>query len=331
MSLRSVVRTVGASAPSRATVALLERLLRPRKGSLHALMYHRVAHYDERPDLHPALLSATPQAFDEQVAYLASTGRVVSLDDVVSAFRGERKLVAGAILVTFDDAYVDFAEHAWPSLARHDLPVTLFVPTAYPDQPERHFWWDRLHAARFGAKNGARASTSAGTFELGSTSERSAARRSIGGALQELDHAVALRELDELCDSLNAKGPGPAVLGWSKLVELHAAGVTLAAHTRTHPLLSKIPLEDALAEALGSHQDLVERLGGSPPVLAYPGGAQTRAFVEALDGGPFELAFTTQRGSNRVPGNDPWRLQRINVGVRSTLTLLRAQLLSVTS
>ena len=61
-------------------------------------MYHRVAHHDERPDLHPALLSATPPAFDEQVEYLASTGRVVSLEDVVSAFRGESALAAGAIL-----------------------------------------------------------------------------------------------------------------------------------------------------------------------------------------------------------------------------------------
>ena len=209
--------------------------------------------------------------------------------------------------------------------------MTLFVPTAYPDEPERHFWWDRLHSALMGAPEGERASTAFGSFELGSAAERAAARRAIGSALQDLDHDVALRELDQLCDSLAAPAPRPAVLGWAELLDLHADGVTLAAHTRTHPLLSKIPLETALAEAHGSYDDLVMRLGDALPVLAYPGGSQTRALVDALDRGPFELAFTTERGSNKVPGNDPLRLQRINVGVRSTLTLVRAQLLSVTA
>ena len=329
MSMRDVARRIGASAPSKATVSLLERMLRPRSDSLHVLMYHRIAHREERPDLHPALLSATPAAFEEQVDYFASTGRTVSLDDVLAAFRGERRLVAGAILITFDDAYTDFAEHAWPQLAKHELPVTLFVPTAYPDQPERHFWWDRLHAALHDAMPRDELASVAGTFRLHSTAERSAARRAIGAKLQTLDHDVALAEVDRLCRDLGAAEPTPAVLGWSELVDLHRAGVTLAAHTRTHPLLAKLPVEQAISEAQGSFDDLAERIGRVPPALAYPGGSHTDALVRALEGSSFEIAFTTHRASNKVPTDNPFRLDRINVGHRSTLPLVRAQLLPV--
>ncbi len=292
-------------------------------------MYHRVADRDERADLHPALLSATPSAFVEQVSYLASTSRVVSLDDVVDAVRGERELVPGAILITFDDAYTDFATHAWPSLARYELPVTLFVPTAYPDQPDRHFWWDRLHAALFRAGAHQSVTTGVGTFSLGTDSERAHARRSIGRALEEIDHRQALAEVDALCRSLEAPPPGPAVLSWAELVELQSAGVTLAAHTQTHPLLAKLPLEEALREAEGSHADLVERLGEAPPALAYPGGSHTEELLEGLEASPFEVAFTTRRGRNSLAQDNPLRLNRINVGVRATLPLLRAQLLPV--
>ena len=48
--------------------------------------------------------------------------------------------------MTFDDAYCDFADHAWPVFRRLGVPVTLFVATEYPDHPDRAYWWDRLHA-----------------------------------------------------------------------------------------------------------------------------------------------------------------------------------------
>jgi len=37
----------------------------------------------------------------------------------------------GAVTITIDDGLADAATHACPALARHGLPATLFVPTAY--------------------------------------------------------------------------------------------------------------------------------------------------------------------------------------------------------
>jgi hypothetical protein len=93
------------------------------------------------------LNSATPETFDEQLVYLKSNYNLVSIADLLAAYENQRKLPARPVLITFDDAYRNFAERAWPILKRHQVPVTLFVPTGYPDHPERTFWWDRLHQA----------------------------------------------------------------------------------------------------------------------------------------------------------------------------------------
>ena len=42
------------------------------------------------------------------------------------------------MLLTFDDAYRDFATNAWPTLKRYGLPATLFVPTAYAGERSRN-------------------------------------------------------------------------------------------------------------------------------------------------------------------------------------------------
>ncbi len=41
----------------------------------------------------------------------------------------------------------------------------------------------------------------------------------------------------------------------------------------------------------------------------------------------FKLAFTTSRGINNIQTADPLRMRRINVGGKTTLPILRAQLL----
>jgi peptidoglycan/xylan/chitin deacetylase (PgdA/CDA1 family) len=114
---------------------------------LRVLTYHRIAGPDSTLGLDPTLISATPTDFERQVRYLADRFQVVTLPEVLHAFRTGTSLPSNAVLVTFDDAYADFGAIAWPILKHYRLPATLFVPTAYPDHPQRLFWWDRLYRA----------------------------------------------------------------------------------------------------------------------------------------------------------------------------------------
>jgi peptidoglycan/xylan/chitin deacetylase (PgdA/CDA1 family) len=48
------------------------------------------------------------------------------------------------IVLTFDDAFTDFADVAYPILAEHSLPVTVFVPTGLLGQTNE---WDRADSS----------------------------------------------------------------------------------------------------------------------------------------------------------------------------------------
>ena len=307
-------------------VSLIERLDPSRPGQLAVLTYHRVDWPDARPYLSPAQLSATPDAFEQQMTYLAQRGNVVSADEVLAAVREGRALPPRAVLVTFDDAYEDFAEHAWPALRRLGLPVTLFVPTAFPDHPERGFWWDRLYNALRGTAL-PQITTPVGSLPLSDPAARRSTFKQLRNYVKSLPHEEAMAWVEAFCAALDTEPAPNPVLGWDALRQLAGEGVTLGAHTRTHPLVNRISIEQARFEASGSRDDLAQAIGSAPPIFAYPSGGYDQRVVDGLAEDGFELAFTTVRGLNDLRRADPLRLRRINVGQRASLALLRTQLL----
>jgi peptidoglycan/xylan/chitin deacetylase (PgdA/CDA1 family) len=126
-------------------VTLLEKL-EHRQNLLRVLTYHRVDEPNARPELDPNLISATQEQFARQMEHLAKHARVVTVDQVLHAVRDKSPLPSRSVLITFDDAYSDFSEHAWPTLKRLGLPAVMFVPTSFPSQP-RGFWWDTVYEA----------------------------------------------------------------------------------------------------------------------------------------------------------------------------------------
>jgi peptidoglycan/xylan/chitin deacetylase (PgdA/CDA1 family) len=325
-AVRSLVGRAAATRGFERIVDLLERLDRPGE-SLAVLTYHRVAAPGAEPGLDPGLVSATPWEFELQMRYLAGTGRVVSIEELLAARRRQARLPPGAIAVTVDDAYRDFAEHIWPTMRRHRLPVTLFVPTGYPDRPDRSFWWDRLHQALSEAQID-ELDTPVGRLPLRSAAERRCAFVALRDHLKRIEDAEARAYVEGLADELDARAPTHAVLGWDELRRLRDEGVALAPHTRTHAFLDQVPLEQAREEIAGSREDLEREIGSCPPVFSFPSGQHTDDVVTILEDEGFEIAFTTGRGVNDVRQPDWLRLRRINVGGRSSLPVIRAQLLS---
>jgi peptidoglycan/xylan/chitin deacetylase (PgdA/CDA1 family) len=322
---RRALAAVLASSAFAGLAAAIDRLTHLRRGSLAVLTYHRVDDTGSRPDLHPGLISASPAAFDEQIGFLARRYRLVGLDEVV-----ERPLVGRStgyphVLVTFDDAYRDFAIQAWPTLKRHGVPVALFVPTAYADATPRSYWWDRLWGALHGTSHEV-LDTGTAFLPLRSPQERSAAYGRVVTDLRRLSHERLVARVEELAESL-AVEPGPrATLDWSMLRSLSREGVCIGAHTRTHPRLEAIA-EDALdQEIAGSRIELQRELAAPIHAFAYPEGGHDAAAVGAVERAGFRLAFTTARGVNRSRTSDPLRLKRLNIGGLTNLPVLRLEL-----
>jgi peptidoglycan/xylan/chitin deacetylase (PgdA/CDA1 family) len=310
-------------------IALVEAAADPgakERARLRVLTWHRVDDPGAHPDLYPGLVSATPAGFEEQLDWIARRFAVVSLDQVLAARRDGRPLPRRALLLTFDDAYADFAEHAWPALRRRGLPAALFVPTAYPDRPERAFWWDRLWAAIAHTSRTALRTREA-ELHLDSPAERTRSYKRLRDRVKSLGHDEAMTFVDELCAELGAAPARSFVLGWSALRRIAREGATLLPHTRTHPLLHRVDADRAREEAEGSLADLRREIGPTPAVLAYPSGGFDAAVVRRLREAGFELAFTTDSGINDLATADPLRLRRVSVTLRTPRPVLRARLL----
>jgi peptidoglycan/xylan/chitin deacetylase (PgdA/CDA1 family) len=314
-------------------VKLLENMDGQQPGFLRVLTYHRVDEPTRRPWLDPGLISASPKDFDEQMAYLATFYQMVTISDVLAALksRNTKDLPPRAVLVTFDDGYCDFEEHAWPILRRHKAPVTLFVPTVYPDHPEQTFWWDDLYHALQSTNRKEDLKTRIGTFSLSNTVSRNQAYQRLKNYLKTLKHAEAISIVRELCNELGVQPVANCIMSWDSLRKLSRQGLTLGAHTRTHPLLNRVSLDDARREVVGCLEDLKHQIGFALPIFAYPSGEFSNDVVSMLEREGFSLAFTTKRGINNINHLNPLRIQRINVGGRTSLPILRAQMLSWTA
>ena len=95
---------------------------------LPILCYHHVGVRVE-PHGHRHLW-VSAERFAEQVALLAGAGyQGLALRDCVPFLREGKRPPARSVVLTFDDAYLNFFEHALPVLKRHQFSGTVFVAT----------------------------------------------------------------------------------------------------------------------------------------------------------------------------------------------------------
>lgn len=328
--IKNFASVAAKSSAFRSFLTALESSESQKPGFLRVLTYHRVDEPAKRPWLDPGLISASPREFEEQMRFLRAHYELVSASDVIAAFKSEnpKQLPSRAVVVTFDDGYYDFEERAWPVLKQYNIPAVLFVPTAYPDHPDQTFWWDDLYHALKNTRRKDELKTPIGVLSLSDAVSRNEIYQRLKNYIKTLKHPEALAAVKELCNYLGVAPAQNCIMSWDLLRKLHQEGLTLGAHTRTHPLVNRISLEEARDEATGSLQDLRREVGTVLPIFAYPSGEFSDDVAKMLEKEGFALAFTTVRGINRLDDMDPFKIKRINVGGRTTLPILRAQMLS---
>jgi peptidoglycan/xylan/chitin deacetylase (PgdA/CDA1 family) len=101
---------------------------------LRILFYHRVS--DDRDEL-----AVAPDDFAEQMDYLASEAyRVVDVLTAIDLLDSGRPL-ARTVAMTFDDGFLDVAEHALPVLSERGFHATVFVSPAVTDGRTSFAWY----------------------------------------------------------------------------------------------------------------------------------------------------------------------------------------------
>lgn len=285
---------------------------------LTVLAYHRVADPDA-----PAFVgfrgnvSATPPEFAEQLRWAAERFSVVTLGDVADA-AGGHPLPRRPLLITFDDGYRDNYEVAGPILARHGLTATVLLATDLVGN-RRPPWWD-LAAWCFGAAVRAEAELPL----LGHQEWSDPHRQSVAWirAAKRLPDAEMRRAVDHLPDALGVAADDEPfrrlMLDWEQVAAMAAGEWTIGAHTRSHPILTRVRPDRVAEEVVGSRDRVAEAVGSPPRAFAYPNGlsADFDSGVRAAvaDAG-FEVAFTLLPGPSRWAEltEDPLGVRRVYI------------------
>ncbi|WP_442222128.1 glycosyltransferase [Rhizobium sp. 2YAF20] len=107
--------------------ALRRDVARERRQRIPVLMYHSVSEDG------PATLARyrfTPAAFDSQMRWLRANGfHAIMSEQLEWFFANRHPFVGRPVLITFDDGFQNFADHAWPTLRANDLTAEVFLVT----------------------------------------------------------------------------------------------------------------------------------------------------------------------------------------------------------
>jgi peptidoglycan/xylan/chitin deacetylase (PgdA/CDA1 family) len=325
VTFRAGLRAAASTPPAGWAAAVLERFPRPTGAVCAVLTYHRVIDPDATPETYPGLC-VRPAELEAQLREIRRHYEVIGLADLLAMRRHGERLPSRSVLLTFDDAYLDFASNAWPILDSMSLPAVVFVPTSFPDRPGLAFWWERLYQLLVLAGPRGLVETPVGRLPVASDRERRTAFRRLRDFAKSADQATVEALLSDLADAIDAPPAQGQVLGWEALRRLATEGVTLAPHSRSHRLLPQLSDDELREELAASRSDLERAIGGVPPAIAYPSGATDTRVRAAAGAAGYEIGFTTQRGVNHLDPPDWLALRRINIGLGSSATLTRTQI-----
>jgi peptidoglycan/xylan/chitin deacetylase (PgdA/CDA1 family) len=309
------------------------RAVRRRSARGIVLLYHRVA--VQRRD--PQWLDVSPERFDAQLAVLARVATPLALDDFERRRRSGR-LPARAVAITFDDGYADNLHAAAPLLRRHAIPATVFV-TAGMVGSDREFWWDDAERIAFapllpavpppglaipwGAADGASAPSSEAMDRWSvaspqNPSPRHRLYRALAAALHPLPTGLRDARLADWRAWAGVPDAGRtthrALTGDELRALAASSGISVGAHTLTHPSLAHIPIADQEREMAEGRSWLERALGVPVRAAAYPFGtpddvsdATVRAAAAICDYAMANEPGAAWRWSSR------WRLPRVLV------------------
>ncbi len=280
-----------------------DRWLRPlTQGRGVILMLHRV-----RPRRNAAFapnggLEITPDFLECVLDELRVQGyEIVAIDVVPSRLASPAGSQPFAVL-TFDDGYRDNVEYALPVLRRHNAPWCLLVTAEFADGAGRLWWLELEQAIRRLDRIVVHAERPL-EVPAHTSYEKQAAFR----AIEKFVRAGPEQRLRAVMVDIARQAeidPGQLVrdacLDWEELRGLASEpGLTIGAHTISHPILRKHDATTAMREIFGCKTILQRQLGRPVRHFAYPFGdrsaASAREFRLAREAG-FATAVTSRPG-----------------------------------
>lgn len=225
----------------------------------------------------------------EQIVLLKRNYEVVTPEDVLEWREGRGTLPPRAVLLTCDDGLLNHLTDMLPVLQQEDVKCLFFVTGASADESRHMLWHEELFLLFFRARAGKFQILCEGLTTSGEFAEphrRHATWWNAVKQLSRLDRSARNRFLEHarttLCsDELSSDSQSIdshsnerrfRLLKRNEVRFLSDAGMTIGAHTMSHPILSLCPEDVAREEMAASRNALEAILQKNVWAFAYPFG-----------------------------------------------------------
>ena len=279
-----------------------------QRAALSILIFHR---FLQSPDpLFPEQMDA--ERFDELLGWLGRCFTVLRLEDAVGML-ASGTLPPRAAAITFDDGYADNYEVALPILKRHGMSATFFIATGFLNGG-RMFNDTVIEAVRrLEADELDLRTLRLNVFKTRTIDEKRHAIDALLPVVKYLPLSERAEKIAELSRIAGVSLPSDLMMNDFQVRGLRLQGMSIGAHTRSHPILAEIEDNVAYEEIALGKRALEDLLDEPVSLFAYPNGVPGRDFkvshVSMVRELGFSAAMSTSSGAARY-GCDPFQLPR---------------------
>jgi peptidoglycan/xylan/chitin deacetylase (PgdA/CDA1 family) len=303
-------------AMSSAGIFAIYGFLRSRMGrpKLAIIAYHRVASMNRYPW---SLSPVTPEVFEREIRFILKRYRIISCDELINQLDNLDNLSSNTAVITFDDGYKDVYLNAYPILKKYNLPAIIFLTTGHIGKGSL-FWWDRIGYILAKTRSSTIDLEALGTYQLDSIGDRKRVANEVTEKLKQLKISDRDRAIIQMADITGVTIPSylgeEMIMSWHEIKEMSQNNISFGSHSVTHPILTRIPLEEAEKEIVESKRQIAEEIDQEVTTFCYPNGGPGDYNVDIeniLKRNGYRCAVTLAPAGFVMKKSSPFELPRI--------------------
>ena len=271
--------------------------------------------------------AATPTLLRSYFNYLKRYNyHVVSLTSYIEALLN-KKPTYKQVIFTVDDGYRDFYLNGYKIFREFDYPATIFLTTDFIEQ-KLFFWWDAIQYAFMVTK---KEKVDLREIELGQVTIDTGGKKkkmiaAIVDKCKKMENSEKLSFIDSLAKRLDVDFTDQPTgkyepLSWNEIEEMKKHGIEFYPHTKTHPIMSRVPTHQIKEELEIPKKLIEEKIGKNANIFCYPNGGPEdfdERTVSALKECGYIAAITGMPGfENTLSNTDMYGIKRFHLPYNS--------------
>ncbi len=261
------------------------------------LYFHRIS-----DEVSPAFPPMPVKVFEQVLQFLKKRYFIIPLEEIGQSFQSKRT----RLIITFDDAFLDFYENALPLLVKHQVPALQNIITQCAETGEP-LWTQKLNKMVEVYFREGRENELVDFFHLESGALKKAdigniALKIYRQLLEELNREELINRMFE---NLGTRYKETKMMGWRHIRDSMKHGVSIGSHTHSHQNLTLLNDGELIHELHHSAKLIEERTGKQPVAIAYPNGRfDERVINRSMDVGYQFLLTVEERIMRKSELND---------------------------